>query len=486
MTTPTRRLVGPPREDVVLPVSSTDLLANPATLAATATEIAHGNGDLIKLLDTLGIAGPFSVLNPWELEDAAGRHLIHAGGYAAVPFGERYPPLLDFVRAYLDDSRQMGFAQQSASEWRAALAENLVALLASVAPSHSDSRVFFGNSGAEAIEAGLKMALAYRPKARTVVNFQSAYHGKTLGALALTPSDEYQGPFRPLVPETITLPYGDEGALVSTLAKRAADLAAIVIEPVLGEGGVISPPDGYLRRLGELARQHGVPVLADEIQTGLGRTGSWFASVAAGLDPDIITLAKPLGGALVPIGATIARRDIYRALLPGLASKRHSNTFGGGSLATAVGLRSLEILVEERLDLRAAELGERGLQRLRVLADDYPALIAEVRGAGMLFAIALQPLVGFRVPGVAPEDVQTLASALALRALHDGGVHACYSSNANRVVRLTPALNMPEKTFEQMFDRVAAVAGANPRTLKLLQRFEMKRLLQLARIAFSN
>src|SRR5690606_31052692 len=136
--------------------------------------------------------------------------------------------------------------------------------------------------------------LAYRPKARSVINFERAYHGKTLGALALTPSEEYQGPFRPLVPTAITLPFGDERALAEVLSKRGHEVAAIVIEPILGEGGVISPPDGYLRRVGELAAEHGVPVLADEIQTGLGRTGSWFASVADGLDPDIITLAKPL------------------------------------------------------------------------------------------------------------------------------------------------------------------------------------------------
>lgn len=307
-----------------LPIKAGELLAGNSSLDPTALEKTHGNGDLIELLDALGIAGPFTVLSPWELKDENGQHLIHAGGYAAVPFGERYPPLLEFVRSYLDDARQLAFPQQSASEWRAALATNLVALLASVAPSHGDSRVFFGNSGAEAIEAGLKMALAYRPKARTVINFQRAYHGKTFGALALTPNEEYQAPFRPLVPQTITLPYGDEQALSAALAKNAADVAAIVIEPVLGEGGVIVPPDGYLRRVGELARQHGVPVLADEIQTGLGRTGAWFASVDASLEPDIVTLAKPLGGSLVPLGATIARKPIYRALLPGLASKRHS------------------------------------------------------------------------------------------------------------------------------------------------------------------
>src|SRR5690606_40347834 len=146
-------------------------------------------------------------------------------------------------------------------------------------------------------------------------------------------------------------------------------IAAIVVEPVLGEGGVVVPPPGFLRGLGELAREHGVLVIADEIQTGLGRTGHWFASVAAGLDPDVVTLAKPLGGGLVPVGATIARKPIYRALLHGLAAKRHSTTFGGGSLAMAVGAKSLELAVDEDLPRRSAEGGRYGLERLLAVAE---------------------------------------------------------------------------------------------------------------------
>ncbi|HET8985661.1 MAG TPA: aminotransferase class III-fold pyridoxal phosphate-dependent enzyme [Trueperaceae bacterium] len=449
-----------------------------------AVETRLGNGDLITLLDILGIGGPFTVQSPWELRDPAGRHLIHAGGYAAVPFGEGYPPLVEFVRSFLSDNRQLGFPQQSSSEWRAALESNLVALLSSVAPSHSDSHVFFTNSGAEAIEAAIKMARAHKPDATLFINFAHAYHGKTLGALALTPSEEYQALFRPLSPDVLTLPYGDEAALVKTLSDRGKQVVAIVVEPVQGEGGVISPPDGYLRRVGELAKQHGVLVLADEIQTGLGRAGSWFASVTAGLEPDIITLAKPLGGGMVPIGAVIARKAVFRSLLPGLASKRHSNTFGGGSLAVAVGLKSLELLVDERLDERSARLGVQGLGRLHDIAATYPSLIQEVRGAGMLFALTLKPMIGFKVPGVSAEDVQTFAAALGLRALHEGGVHGCYSTNANRVVRLTPPLNMPEELFTQLFDRVEQVAKANPRSLSLLQRFPVPRLLRLARVAF--
>src|SRR5690606_37248194 len=233
-------------------------------------------------------------------------------------------------------------------------------------------------------------------------------------------------------------PFGDEAALAKALNDHGSKVVAIVVEPVQGEGGVNTPPEGYLKRVGELAHQHGVLILADEIQTGLGRTGSWFASVAAGLEPDIVTLAKPLGGGMVPIGAVIARKPIFRSLLPGLASKRHSNTFGGGSLAVAIGLKSLELLVEERHDRRAADLGSQGLRRLQQVAAKYPNLIEEVRGAGMLFALTLRPMIGFKVPGVSSEDVQTFAAALGLRALHAGGVHGCYSTNANRVVRLTP------------------------------------------------
>lgn len=446
-------------------------------------EKRHGNGDLIDLLDVLGIGGPFRIESPWELRDADDRHLIHGGGYAAVPFGERYGPLVAFLGDFLERNRELGLPQQSAAAWRAALEANLVALLASVAPSHADDRVFFTNSGAEAVETALKMARAARPDATVFVNFGRAYHGKTHGALALTPNEEYQEAFRPLAPEVLTLPYGDAEALRDALAQHARRICAIVVEPVQGEGGVVVPPEGYLAELGRLAREHGVLVIADEIQTGLGRTGHWFASVAAGLDPDIVTLAKPLGGGLVPVGATIARKPIYRALLHGLASKRHSTTFGGGSLAMAVGVRSLELIVEEDLASRSAEAGRYGLERMRALAERHPHLLEEVRGAGMLFAFVLRPVVGFKVPGVSPEDVQTLAAALFMRELHLGGVHGCYSVNASRTARLTPPMNLPQPLLVELFDRVDEVGRRNPRSFSLLQRFPLPRLMRLAKIA---
>ena len=225
-------------------------------------------------------------------------------------------------------------------------------------------------------------------------------------------------------------------------------------------------------------------VIADEIQTGLGRTGHWFASVADGLVPDIVTLAKPLGGGLLPVSATIARKAVFQALLPGLASKRHSSTFSGGTLAMAVGLKSLELLVEGGYDKRSAQAGEYGLGRLQAMAERNPNLIESVRGAGMLFAISLKPVVGFKVPGVSEEDVQTLAAALMLRELHGAGVHGCYSNNAHRTMRLTPALNIPQELLAQMFDRVEGLVERTPNSFAMLRRLPMPRMLALARLAF--
>lgn len=447
-----------------LPVRTSDLFGPLAAQEVLGLETRHGNADLIRVLDALGIAGPLETLSPWELRTPDGRHLINAGGYAALPFGEMYPPLVAFVHRYLNETRGMSLPQQSASSWRAALETNLVALLARHAPSHKDSRVFFSNSGAEAVETALKLVRAARPKAKTIINFTRAYHGKTFGALSLTPNEEYQEIFRPLLGDVLTLPYGDVQALTDALG--ANSVAAVIVEPIQGEGGVITPPPEFLPAIGDLAARYGFLVVADEIQSGLGRCGFDFASLGLGLEPDIITLAKPLGGGIVPIGATLARRKLVQTMLGGLSSKRHSTTFGGGSLAMAVGLRSLEIIEDEGLTQRAKVLGVRGLERLRSLAGRYPDFFGEVRGAGMLFAMQLRPVLpNF---GLAPELVAQLGSALGLRALHQHGIHACYTLNSSRTVRLTPALNMPEALFWEMFRRLER-AAQQPQSGQLLR-----------------
>jgi putrescine aminotransferase len=469
-----------------LPISSSDLL-NFSSEQTVNLEIQHGNGDLIKVLNTLGIVGPFKVLSPWELEDETGRHLINAGGYAALPFGEMYPPLIEFIQSYLQTNQTMSLPQQAASMWRAALETNLVALLAREAPSHADSQVFFSNSGAEAVEAALKFAKASRPKAKYIINFTRAYHGKTIGALSLTPNEEYQAPFRPLMPGVYTLPYGDAQALRDTVAKLTAkNIVAIIVEPIQGEGGVITPPKDFLPTIQELCKEDGILSIADEIQTGLGRTGYYFASVAMGLEPDIITLAKPLGGGLVAVGATLARKSIYKKMLGGLESKRHSNTFGGNSLAMAVGVKALELIVSENLVERSREFGERGLKRLQDIQQRQPGFIKTVRGAGMLFALQLQPVLNPRLlPGQA-ELVNQLGTALAMRVMHQHGLHVCFTLNQSQVIRLTPALNMPESIFNDMFNRVEEAAQNYKTSWQMIPKAPKRKLFALAKLALGK
>ncbi|WP_161883097.1 class-III pyridoxal-phosphate-dependent aminotransferase [Deinococcus alpinitundrae] len=452
---------------------------------ATALEKHSGHGKLIRLLEVVGVGGPFTVASPWELDDQRGQRIINASGYAALPFGDNPPELNAFLRQVLEQTDQVMFGQQSITTWRAALETNLVRLLARESGDHHDSRVFFSNSGAEAIEAAIKFAQAARPQAKYLINFTRAYHGKTLGSLAITPNPNLQGPFRNILnPAVITLPFGDAEAVERAIKRVGDQVIAVVLEPILGEAGVRIPPPGFLKRVGEVCRAAGVIVIADEIQTGLGRTGHWFESVAQGLIPDILTLAKPLGGGMLPVGATIVRDEIYKPLLGSIETvKRHSNTFGGNSLAMAVGLKSLELLIENDYPARSRMLGERGLIRLKALQRQHPGLLEDVRGAGTLFAMNFRPVA--KLPFKVQESLISEATGmLALAAFYRHGVLLNFSLNAARTMRLTPAMNMPQELFDRMFDQVEAAAADHPSSFSLVQKYGLPELLTLGQAAF--
>jgi len=468
------------------PITTEEVFAGLAPQAVFELEKQYGNTDLVRSLRSARLAGPFKVTSPWELEDEEGIQRINASGYAATPFGDRYPPLLKFVQRFLDEAQAMGLPQQALSDWRAALEAELVRLIAELAPSHADSRVFFSNSGAEAIEAALKLAKAWRPEAEHFINFQRGFHGKTTGALSLTANEESQAPFRPLAYSAITLPFGDLMAVEDSIRSSGADkIIAIVLEPIQGEAGVIVPPPDFLAGLDQLAKKHGIPVIVDEIQAGLGRSGYWVPSIEwGGMDPDILVFAKALGGGMIPIGASVARKEIYEKMLGGLRCKIHSNTFGGNSLAMAIGLKSLEILREEKLVERSRHLGEQGLARLRQLATKHPALIAQVRGFGMWFAIEFQPVIPPRFAFHQEQVIGEFTSMLGLMMLHRGGVQANLALNAHRIVRLTPPLTMPDELFESMFDRIEAVADKMKSAKAMLLKTSPKSMLDLTRIAF--
>ncbi|GGR12158.1 class-III pyridoxal-phosphate-dependent aminotransferase [Deinococcus ruber] len=449
-------------------------------------EERHGQGKLMRLLEVVGVGGPFRVVTPWELDDPEGRRVINASGYAALPFGDNPPELNAFLRRVLEDPTQIMFAQQSTSTWRAALEANLVRLLARESGDHHDSKVFFSNSGTEAVEAGIKFAQAARPKGKYLINFTRAYHGKTLGSLAVTPNPNLQGPFKNILnPAVITLPFGDAAALERAIKRvGGGNIIAVILEPILGEAGVRLPPPGFLKRVGEVCGKAGVLVIADEIQTGLGRSGHWFQSVADGLIPDILMLAKPLGGGMVPVGATIVRHEIYKTLLGSIETvKRHSNTFGGNTLAMAVGLKSLELLLDGDYPARSRRLGERGLARLQAIQKRTPELLEDVRGAGMLFGMNFRPLAA--LPFKFQADLISEATGImALLAFYRSGVLLNFSLNAARTMRLTPAMNMPEELFDTMFDRVERTAAAYPSSFKLVQRYGTPELMKLLKAAF--
>ena len=222
-------------------------------------ETDFGNADLIHAMQTLDMAGPFRAVSPWELEDERGVRRINATCYSALPFGERHPELMEFVREYFEHNRSKGLPQQSVSPWRAALQHNLITLLARFSPSHADSEILLSNSGAEAVEAAIKFVRGGRPNARYLVNFTAAYHGLTWMALSLTPNHDYQDIFKPLLPDVVTVPFGRIEAVRETIGGLGPkNVAAVIVEPIQGEAGVIIPPLGFLRSLGELCRQHGI------------------------------------------------------------------------------------------------------------------------------------------------------------------------------------------------------------------------------------
>lgn len=450
-------------------------------------ELESGNTDLVRAMRLLGMAGPFTPVTPWELADEQGVRRINASGYSALPFGDGPPELLEFVQRYLVANRDVALPLQSASRWRAALAHNLVGLLRELAPSHARSQVHFSTSGSEAVENAVKFVRAARRDARYLIAFDHAYHGHTLMALSLTPHHLYQDPFKPMVGDVVTVPFGDLPTLEKVVGSLGPEnVAGVVLEPIQGEGGVNIPPEGYLEAVGALCRRHGILVVADEIQTGLGRTGHYFESVAQGLDPDVICLGKHLSGGIAPIGVTIARRELCRRAVGGLGCDRLAGTYSGNSLSMAIGLKSLDLLIEQDLPGRALAMGRRGLARLREIQAAHPRLVEAVRGAGMLFALQLRPLVAPQLLGSRADEVGELTSVLALGVLYQAGVHANMALNARRVVRLSPALTIPEERFEELWRRVEHAADANHPGWRMVPHAHLRALLGFAELSLAT
>lgn len=313
------------------------------------------------------------------LWDAAGvRYLDFVAAYGALPFGFNPPEIWEAVMA-VRSSGEPSFVQPSALNAAGALAERLIAL----APAGM-RYVTFTNSGAEAVEAAIKLARAATGRPR-VLSAANSFHGKTLGALSATHRASYQQAFFAPVEGFDQVPYGDARALAAALAARPGEYAAFIVEPIQGEGGIVVPPPGYLQEARRLCREHGALFIVDEIQTGLGRTGTLFACEHEGITPDVITLAKALGGGLVPIGAVLCTEAAYTEEF----AMKHSSTFAGNTLACRVGLAALDRLTRDggALVQHVAGTGEYLRQGLLALQARYPRVIRAIRGRGFMLGV---------------------------------------------------------------------------------------------------
>ncbi|OEU96743.1 acetylornithine transaminase [Streptomyces oceani] len=375
--------------------------------------MSHGNAQLTArwqhaLMDAYGTPRvPITHGEGARLWDADGKEYLDLlGGIAVNSLGVAHPAV---VRAVSDQVATLGHTSNLfATEPPVQLAERLLEL------AGRPGRVFFCNSGAEATEAAFKLG---RLTGRThMVAAQGGFHGRTMGALALTGQPAKQEPFRPLPGEVSHVPYGDPEALRAAVS---TDTALVILEPVQGEKGVVPAPEGYLRAAREITRATGTLLVLDEVQTGIGRTGHWFAHQAdQGIEPDVVLLAKGLGAGL-PIGATLAFGTAAELLTPG----QHGSTFGGNPVSCAAGAAVLETIEAEGLLARVKAVGD----RLRSgLGDPRHPLVDHVRGAGLLLGIVLtEPVAhtvqqaaqdaGFLVNAVAP-DVIRLAPPLILTA----------------------------------------------------------------------
>lgn len=349
-----------------------------------------------------------------EVTDADGAtYLDLVGGIAVNALGHAHPAV---VAAVSEQIAQLGHVSNFyAHEPGLRLAEQLLALTGAV----EAGRVLFCNSGAEANEAAFKIArLTGRPK---MVSTIGGFHGRTMGALAWTGQPSKQAPFEPLPPGVVHVPYGDVAALEAEVDENTA---AIVLEPIQGENGVVVPPDGYLRAARDIATRAGALLVLDEVQTGIGRTGFWFAYQRAGITPDIITVAKGLGGGL-PLGACIGLGAAGEMLKPG----QHGTTFGGNPVSCAAALAVLRTISSEGLLDHADRVGSAiatGVHELK-----HP-LVTDVRGSGLLIGIVLQ---------------QAVAAQIAAAAQQAGYLINAVQPN---VLRLSPALVLQQHQVQRL------------------------------------
>lgn len=405
------------------------------------------NSNFVSMLSMLQFDKLFVKAKGVSVWDSDGNeYLDFLGGYGALNLGHNPDEIYEAIEKVRDFPNIL---QAAVNDFPGALAYDL----AMVTPGDL-KKSFFCNSGAEAVEGALKLAKIASGKHK-IVYCKNSFHGKSAGALSVTGREKYQKYFMPLLPDTVQVEYGDSNALEDAL--KGKDVAAFIVEPIQGEGGVIVPPDGYLREVRELTEKYDAYLIFDEVQTGFGRTGKMFACEHEEVVPDIMCLAKSLGGGVLPIGAYIAKDEIWkkgygttdRCLL-------HTSTFGGNTLACAAGITAIKLILDKNLPEAAREKGEYFLKRLKELKDKHK-LIKDVRGKGLMIGVEFnQPEGGLldKLSGGAVSKLSNeyLGSLVAGELQNRHRIITAYTLNNPNVIRFEPPLIVTKEQIDRVID----------------------------------
>ena len=381
------------------------------------------NPAVARLFRFMGLASVETKAEGWIITDSDGRKFIDClGGYGMFCLGHRHPKVVEAVKGALDSIPMCG--EILFNRPMADLAERL----AEITPGNLQYS-FFVNSGTEAVEGALKIARLATGRKKYIAA-KNAFHGKTYGSLTATGRDLFRKPFEPLLQNFTHVEFGNIEALEAAID---TETAAFILEPIQGEGGIIVPPDGYLAAVRALCDKYGVLMIADEVQTGIGRTGKWFGVDHEGVTPDIMALAKALGGGIMPIGSFTATPEVWAGLIE--SPFLHTSTFGGNQMACVAGLATLKVIEEEDLLNRGALAGAYLKKGLEEVQKDYPLVIKDVRGRGMMLGIEL---------------TKEGAGGMLMSLTIDSNILVAYTLNNPKVIRMEPSLTMPIEVIDQV------------------------------------
>jgi putrescine aminotransferase len=393
------------------------------------------NPSLARLFRYMGLATVEHSARGSTVTDFKGdEYLDLLGGYGMYGVGHSHPRVVAAVKAQLD--RMAMPTKILLNKPMADLAE----LLAEITPGDL-TYSFLCNSGTEAVEAAIKLAKVATGK-QGIISTTGAFHGKSLGSLSATGRELFREPFKPLLNGFGHVPFGDAQAIEAAIDN---DTAAVIVEPIQGEGGVIVPPSGYLASVREICDRKGVLLIVDEVQTGMGRTGKMFAVEHEGVVPDILCLAKALGGGVMPIGAIVAKPHLWQSFID--APFLHTSTFGGNPLACAAAIAAIKVTQDENLCENAAVMGNRFVGALREMQVKYPGILAEVRGQGLIIGLE------FTHEGYA---------GFAISELVNNKILAAYTLNNPKVIRIEPPLVITASEVERaigVWEKIIVSAG---------------------------